>query len=587
MKKLLINKKVVILLFLLMLFVRIVKIEADAPISLNKYPDVFTDEGYKTYLARNMALFKTSVLEGDEYGGILKNSHPVNNYLYYIFFLIFGVGYVQARITAIVFSFLILIFYYGLIKRSFDKRVALLSTFFMGFSYIFIMYNRLALMESIMIFFLIVSLYFWKIGIDNKKPFYYLFSFVSFILAYFIKESALFFIPVLMVMGYFSFIKGITIKKLKKNKFIIAFTILIFLGIILLLIPKFLSNIIHILRWRGDSIFMAPAYLIDLVINPFFKKTIVMSALLLIYPIFLLLKLSRHEKINPLETIFLIWFVSLFYSFSLTFYQAPRYLILFIPAMSLIGSLVLINISNVRLIKIRKQSFLFNVLLIILLCMITMAALINIYPLFDTYMHKIYYALFSIVVSLIMGSFIFITFRKISIKLRKGITSKLVAFIIILFVLVNMGQYLNWFLHPNYTLIDSSREMNELLPQDAVLLGGWAPALCLETRFRCYNVGGEANIDRYVFKRLNVSHIIMSDYAWVEEEFKKNPNYNKSITLIKTFVIAKEKVHLYKIDKEVYYSTDFDAGKDDTVLEKYQKGRGSLKNGIGMVYYWG
>ncbi|MBI2557994.1 glycosyltransferase family 39 protein [Candidatus Woesearchaeota archaeon] len=544
---------ILILLFLAFLLVRLLNLQADFPKSLNFYPDELTDEGYKTYSARNMALFKSSALEGDQYIGWIRNS-PVSQYIFLLFFNIFGIGYAQARLAGIVFSFLGLIFYYLLIKNAFGKKTALLSAFFLGFSYVYIMYNRLALLESIMIFFLMLSLYFWQKSFKNR--FYFSLSMLSFVLAYYTKALALFFIPVFLIMAYMSF-KEIELKLTSLKIILIG---LASLAVIVFVVPKIVSTALSLIDFRGTLSF--PQMLVNLrrlLHNSFFKQTLVISLLSLVYPLVLFYNIFEiRKKVNNLEVLFLAWLVSLIAAFGISWYDPHRYLILFIPCMSFLGAIVLANLHDYPIRKkIMAKSLFMKISVFLWLNSVFIIFLVNVYVVLRDYIHltKSYYMVVSILASLLLSYLIIILAR--GRKFNTKYLRRSVVLISLLFIVTNLYPYMSWILSPQYTLIDASRELS-LLPKDSVVFGGWAPALCLETELKCFNSGGTKNVDEDAFRRLDVSHLLIGPYDFDEHgaEFMNNPNYNRSISLVKTFNVSDNNIDLYRVNRAVYHGLE-------------------------------
>ena len=185
------TKPFIFLLFSLMLLLRLIHLNADPPASTFTYFPI--DEGWWVHNAKNKVLFGKWIL--DDYNTMFYA--PLFNYITYLSFKFSGVGISQARLASAVFGFLTLVFFYLFVKDLWNFKGALISVFLLGFSHVFLRYNRSALPETSMIFFIILSLYFW--GMARKREIYALFSGMSMVMAYFCKYYAMFFFPLIVL----------------------------------------------------------------------------------------------------------------------------------------------------------------------------------------------------------------------------------------------------------------------------------------------------------------------------------------------------------------------------------------------------
>jgi 4-amino-4-deoxy-L-arabinose transferase-like glycosyltransferase len=119
---------------------------------------------------------------------------PIYTYMEYLSFKAFGVNIKALVIPSILYSLLLIVVTYRLVKRLFDERPALLVSIFLGFNFMFIQYNRLALLENLISLFLILSLYFCSIKEKQAKLSVFLGG-IAFGCAVITKGSALFFLP--------------------------------------------------------------------------------------------------------------------------------------------------------------------------------------------------------------------------------------------------------------------------------------------------------------------------------------------------------------------------------------------------------
>ncbi|RLB03619.1 MAG: hypothetical protein DRG83_06630 [Deltaproteobacteria bacterium] len=194
-KHLVSTKWFILALFGLMLFVRLIFLTADPPL-LQRY-HFNTDEGWWVHNARNKVLFGDWIL--DDYNTMFYA--PLYNYIAYLIFNLLGIGFVQVRLISVTFGFSTLIVFYFFLKEGWNKKGALIGVSLLGFSHVFLRYNRIALPETVMIFFIVVTLFFWQRG--NKSNIYSLFAGVSSIMAYFSKYQAVFLFPLILFLWGF------------------------------------------------------------------------------------------------------------------------------------------------------------------------------------------------------------------------------------------------------------------------------------------------------------------------------------------------------------------------------------------------
>ncbi len=155
----------ILLLLLFLISLRIIHLTADPPANLDWSGGVFFDEGMLAHGARNKILFGRWDL--DEWNDFYIS--PILAYVKWLVFYMAGVGIAQVRLVPLFFSSLSLIFFYLTFKESFDRKVASLALFLLGFNYLFLMFNRPGLTETSVVFFMILSAYFWQRGWNQVR----------------------------------------------------------------------------------------------------------------------------------------------------------------------------------------------------------------------------------------------------------------------------------------------------------------------------------------------------------------------------------------------------------------------------------
>lgn len=154
---------------------------------------VWHDEGPWVHNARNRALWGT--WRTDEWNPVFLT--PVFTGLEYLSFEAFGVGTWQARLVPVA-SGLAAVLLIGLgLASAAGTRAGLIGASLLATNYVFVMWNRAALMESTMTAFIVAS---WSAYVlAQRRPALGLLSGTAVVLAWFTKASAAFFVAALLL----------------------------------------------------------------------------------------------------------------------------------------------------------------------------------------------------------------------------------------------------------------------------------------------------------------------------------------------------------------------------------------------------
>jgi len=134
-------------------------------IMLDVFPGHEADEGWWSMPAKN------AILTGNwAYGG---RPHvflsPVFCGLTYGVYRIFGIGIVQARSISAIFGLFSIVLVFLIGRRLYGTKIGLISAFFYGMNAFVININRKAFVESVQIFFIMLSFYYWISSKDSKR----------------------------------------------------------------------------------------------------------------------------------------------------------------------------------------------------------------------------------------------------------------------------------------------------------------------------------------------------------------------------------------------------------------------------------
>ena len=218
----------ILTLFLVLFIVRVLYLDAD-PYFLKTVGDM-GDEGYWAYNARNAVLFNNWII--DDFNQAIATA-PLFSLMLFASFKLLGIGYFQDRIISAVAGWLTLVVLYFFIKDAWNKKAALISLVILGFNAIFIMFNRLGMVESTVILFLLLTYYLWYKS--NLNPIFYVLSGICFSFALLTKITSFYFIPALIVLWILEKIrKNLQLKNIIIFVFSAAIPFLIYLLFILI-----------------------------------------------------------------------------------------------------------------------------------------------------------------------------------------------------------------------------------------------------------------------------------------------------------------------------------------------------------------
>lgn len=186
---------IIIFVILISLALRTAFLNADPSILLDS--GQVGDEGYWLYNARSLALFGKTAPD-DFYSDLA--AVPIFSFFSFISFLIFGVGFWQARIVSAMAGLISVVITYK-IGGLFGKKIALMSAFLVSVNTLLLLHNRLAVGESIQIAFANASLYFFLI----KKPIHSGALFAAALLA---KTTAILYIPSFVLLNIVEVLKN-------------------------------------------------------------------------------------------------------------------------------------------------------------------------------------------------------------------------------------------------------------------------------------------------------------------------------------------------------------------------------------------
>ena len=192
---------VVLLILAAATIVRTLWLRADPP-AVASVGTVWHDEGPWVHNARNQALW--GVWRTDNWNPVFVA--PVFTALEYVAFRELGVGTWQARVVPVVSGLAAVVLLMTGLAAAGNRRAAIIGGALLATDYVFVMWNRAALMESTMTAFMVMA---WACyGLAETRPRWGAVAGAAAMLAFFTKAAAAFFIAAIVLDALFTFSRG-------------------------------------------------------------------------------------------------------------------------------------------------------------------------------------------------------------------------------------------------------------------------------------------------------------------------------------------------------------------------------------------
>lgn len=262
-----------------------------------------------------------------------------------IFFLLFGVSVVTARLTVAAFAILAVVMWYKLVKLIYNEKIAFFSGVLFVTTPLILYWSKQVMLEMPTLALIILSAYFFYNYVElSKKSFAYYLA-ASVIFAVLTKQTTIFILPI--------FFLYILIRK--KHKFFFKKELIISSSIVLIFVILFLiftltSSRLLVNLSVGEDNSISRLSLSELFRYPkLLSQALTLPVLIFsIIGITITLGKRRFKK----ELLFLLWIICFYLVFSFLHSTVPRYTYFWIPPFCLFATLTLANFPW----KVRKVS---------------------------------------------------------------------------------------------------------------------------------------------------------------------------------------------------------------------------------------
>ncbi len=519
---------------------------ADPPQDLSWSGGYYSDEGFWTHDARNLIIF-------GEYGNDEWHDRYVSPLIHPIILTLFkfiGPGLLATRIWASGFSILALFFLLLILK---NEKWGLQSFIFMSFSAVLVAYQRIALLETAAIFGGCITLWLFINARRKKSRTGYLLFGISVAATYLLKGTQIYMFPAALTAIYLS--PG----NLKQRFWCFKYWVS---GILIVLGPYlFLVYFPHSESLAQYSAYYAAQHgssLMELAGNIVLQPVLIyMNRFPFLFPaawlaIILFPRIRNNQEIRPVLDFSYSWMVWGFVIFSPLGYRPFRYYAPLIVPVIIMGSWLWDYLGTEKASGDQRVSE-NSTGRVIQWIWISIPLLINIAVLGE---------------GIILGGR-FLGYAGMPGFSHSGALALIIVSICLLFfsagnrirenwirglciaALILQGLWLtNWHINRNYSIYETSCSLNEMLPENSVVAGQWAPELCLETPFKAIPLWKGFVNDKDPFSSYGITHVLSWEYPWGNELILQQewfPETMSSAKYLKTFMIKDTSVSLWEI----------------------------------------
>ncbi len=550
----------VILILLFVASTHLIHLSADPPMYLSSSGGLFGDESALAHNARNKVLF--GVWKTDGWNPIIYN--PILTGLEYVSFSVAGVGLAQLRVVNVIATLLGFYLLFFALKEASGRRVAVFATVLLCWNYTFLMYTRLGLNDAFLFFPMALTFYFFVKGLSN--PSFFLYAGISSFACYITKASALYYILAVLFTLAIGTIRtritrekpGLPVKSILWYLLGLAASYGAWYGFFFLpnkadfgQVGQSWLNLAapHSLAryWHNLSSFSFFRYLRG--------APVVVIVSWISLPILIYSALRDWTKSSSVLMLSLLWLFGGYFSLNGLNYRPLRYFIPLIPAICIVTSFALDKIwrfsfyKNPVMAKLTPIRWLIPIVVIVLWTGILLFRVTG-------FKNTTRWTGEVVGVWVIAGICLYLYKRfdrRESQISKKGVIGVVSNALVMTMLLVSfyhqIPAYFRWVRNPNYSVVDTSRELGKIL-EKAYIGGLWSPLATIENKHRALYVGNHWFNYIDTFKIFHLTHLFLWDGNNREElRFLRHayPEIMQNAHLINTYNIKGKPVRLFKI----------------------------------------
>ena len=522
---------------------RAADIPADPPPDLSISGALYSDEGFKTYAARNRALFGNwTWTHEDGYDAWLSKS-PLSIYTFTRVFKKFGVSLTTLRSVSIVYAMLTLLSLFFLVKHIYGSMPALIGTFIMGFNFFNVMFSRLGFYEVHLGFFLITILACTVCALKSASParrvMFCTIALLALAASWYIKRNVLIIlialIPVLSAYAARALQQSMSVQRR-------TFTALVVIGVIFYLVlahseachNSFITMIntyINGVNLRTIIPFKSfdPVYLVaarTLYLEFIFLQPLVFF-LSFTYGLYTLYLFLNSKDVHDLDVVLSGWFVFGFLLLSIMKYHPARYyIILSTPAAILSMRALVQGMEKTAHFMLQPPALSYRISLAALKTLLVLGSgivlIVQAVPfairkraidrIYDPVsrgrmLEAIPVIMPYIITAAVTAAIVFVLRKKILLLFQRKSAGIVLLAVMIFF---HLFQYGSWLASKEAKTHDLSKRLGRKLPHNAVIAGSWSAQLVLENGLRALIMQDRGTYNHDVMRKIIKNEPVMT-----------------------------------------------------------------------------
>ena len=577
--------------------IRVIYLRADPPVGLSWSQALFTDGARAIDGARNRIMYGEFMADR-VYPVVL--FYPISNAMAYVIYSIGGIGLAQANLTGVLPALAALALVYNFMRRTEGKVAALLALWISAIPYIYVIYTRTPLLESLQIFLLVAAF----VTLLRGGGGYLLTSGVLVgAAAFMVKLHALHFAVVgVAFLLLRSAIGGNASRRSLKPVLLflagIALSFTVWLAAVYSADPAavskyFESNILVSQSgdYKGATILslmstrLRAFFHVGSGIDGFFAETPLLSVLALLGLLSVLTGCTKgNRSLRPYELLSGIWFVVLISSLSLLSYRPLRYFVPLITSMCMLATSftarladgeALLHTERPRWFKPALMLWLLWVLIHVQHDVIFQAVKPNMTSQFTPLQQTLLRYDFSILRQLLItggvavGILLFLGRRLESAAWRFGRVTRRNLLVLALgtLVVLNAAKFADYALNRKYSILETAQSLERITSAGVFMVGDCATTLSLETDFRTLPSYGELirRDERESFEQYPVTHFLVRFPTLYEYLLKNYPGSERTYVPVNRYYLCGMETTVIRYEKwpgypKSYTPTEFEEG---------------------------
>ena len=598
-------------------FMRLAFLGADPPWDFTWSQDVFTDGARVVDGARNKILFGHWIT--DPRSPVILY-YPISNLLAWVVFKAGGVGLVQANLTGVLPALASLVLMFTLMRKLEGNLGGLLGLITLGFSHVYVIFGRIAMVESLIILMLLGS--FW-LALGGRRNLF-LSGLLLGIASLMVKLHALHLAPVVLAFlvvdhgrdrdtgakkAYLalSFIAGLAV----------AFgfwLVTIYAGHTAMMAKYFKSNVLlsQSNDYRNVTLYQAVIRRLSGLMHVgagrdgYFVKVPELSIAAFLGLMGVVSRFSWRRTAAPRwELLSGIWFVGLVIALSLLGYRPLRYIMLFTPSVCLLAASLLLRLARgepwLAPERPRWFPYVFGIWITWVMLHFQQDIVFQtmtggrsiVLEAMNDFQKGLYKYQFAIIQQLlIFGGAGFLITLFLRGKLREADTRlpirqsrRLFIAAVMIIVVLNGLRFTGYVLDRKYSIVNTAASLRTILPDNVFLVGDCANTVALETKYRGLPAYGD--LMRYnekaEFERYPVTHFLLRYPALFNYLRDNYPGFTTSIKPIRLYGLCGREATLLRFEEWPGYPRDsyrptifeqatelFNEGMSDDAIQAFQ-----------------